>query len=124
MQFFSPTLHVDPGKSNENSVMCIGKRKAFSVTIQVAEFVTPLAEVAATEDKVAQKLDEDEYLEVNHHPCDSRGLSCLRFLVLQTIELPLKDLRQQLDILQKEHGFIIDARLYCFAMGLEMRDLN
>ncbi len=37
------------------------------------------------------------------------------------LELPLRDLKKQLDVLQTEHGFIVDAKLYCFAMGLEMQ---
>lgn len=55
-----------------------------------------------------------------HNQNNMGGLSLFHCLVLQTIEIPTKDLRKQLDLLQKEHGFTIDARLYCFAMGLEM----
>ena len=37
------------------------------------------------------------------------------------LELPLLGLREQLDILQKEFDFIVDVKLYAFAMGLEMQ---
>ena len=42
-------------------------------------------------------------------------------LCLQPIELPLKGLKKLLELLQNDHGFVIEARLYFFAVGLEMQ---
>lgn len=81
---------------------------------------SPAAEVINPEDRTALKLDEDEYLDVR--PTQKRAYIHLRVpTYFQSIELPLKGLKEQLELLQKDHGFVIDARLYCFAMGLQMQ---
>lgn len=75
----SPVIHVDPWKSNEDAIVCVGELK---------------------EGKKPLQLDDDEFVE--------------------PLQLPLKNLREQLDYLQREHGFVIEARLYYFALGLQL----
>lgn len=59
---------------------------------------------------------------VLHNTTEDRCFSTPTFS--QTLELPLKDLLCQLETLQKQYGFAIDARLYYFALGLSIGSGN
>ena len=48
-------------------------------------------------------------------------VSCyIHFSFLQPIELPLRNLMEQLNFLQKSYGFVVEAKLYMFALGLQI----
>lgn len=70
-------------------------------------------------------LDEDEILEVTKHYSEVVYIiwwSCfLVFLFLvQPIQLPLSNLLEQLEWLKQTYDFVIEAKLYMFALGLSM----
>ena len=47
-------------------------------------------------------------------------LCCMYFVLLQPIELPLANLIQHLNFLTKSYGFVVEAKLYMFALGLQI----
>ena len=80
--------------------------------------VFPVVTVDKSKDRTRMlKLDEDEFLEVTNTIII---VLYMYFVLLQPIELPLANLMQHLNFLKKSYGFVVEAKLYMFALGLQI----